>query len=151
MKHHKPLANAEQVHSDRPFVSEIPKLRKLIGSMNLVGLANDTKWNELLTLMRKTNPKDWCPSFRFKCIDSEYVSKWDTEWWHHLPFPFISVHWFDLSFREEIHRGRLLEPEIIDHSKKIDKILSTIGFDYEKGKEIFRIFGYAPKNYREFK
>jgi hypothetical protein len=140
-----PKANAEVMLPSRPFVSEIPKLRKIIASEGLTGLANDTKWNELITAMRQTPTEDWCSSFRYRCIDSDFVSHWDCEWWHHLPFPFISVMWFDLSCHEEIHLGRLLEPTVVDHSPEIVKLLSSIGFDFEIGSDAIRIFGYAPR------
>lgn len=141
-----PKANAEIVHPSRPFESEIPKLRKLSAALGLTGLANDTKWNELITTMRATPRENWCPSFRFRCIDSDHVSHWDCEWWHHLPFPFISVMWFELHFKDEIHRGHLLPPQMVDHSSEIESVLSSIGFDFEKGDDAIRIYGYAPRD-----
>jgi hypothetical protein len=145
-----PKANAEVVRPDRPFVSEIPKLRKIISSEGLAGLANDTKWNELIAAMRSTQEHGWRPDFRFRCVDSEWISGWDGEWCHHLPFPFISVRWLDLRFIEKTHRGRLLSPEIIDHSEAVEKLLTEIGLDYEKGEEVVRIFGYAPRDRTNF-
>ncbi len=145
--HQHPKANAEARHPDRPFfVSSIPKYQKIIADKGLVGLANDARWNELITAIRNMPRDKWCPSFRYKLIDSSYASEWDCEWWHHLPFPFISVLWLELNFTEVVHRGVLLTPEIIDHSDYVDKLLSSIGLDYEKGDEVFRIFGYAPRD-----
>lgn len=145
-----PRAEAEQRPLDRPFVSEIPKLRKLIVASGLTGLSNDTKWNELISAMRSQSSKGWCPSFMFNCIDSEYVSRWDCEWWHHLPFPFLSVRWLDISFSEETNKkGSLLPSEFIDHSKELEALLTKIGLDFKKGKEAFRIFGYAPREMSE--
>jgi len=146
-----PKAQAELIPLDRPFASEIPKFRKIIAAEGLSGLANDTKWNELLKSMRARDVKDWCPGYRWRCIGSDYVSRWDAEWWHHLPFPFISVRWFDLTFREDITIARLLPIKTIDHSAEVQDLLSTIGFDFEKGSEVFRIFGYAPRDYTDFK
>ena len=141
-----PKANAEPVYPSKPFVSEIPKLRKLIAAQGLTGLANDTKWNELIEFMRKVPREDWCAGYRYRCFDSGYVSEWDCEWWHHLPFPFISVMWLDLSFIEEIHRGKLISSELIDHSPDLERLLLRIGFDFEKGADTIRIFGYAPRD-----
>ena len=141
-----PKANAEPVYSTRPFVSEIPKLRRLIADQGLTGLANDTKWNELIDFMRKVPRENWCAGYRYRCIDSDFVSEWDCEWWHHLPFPFISVMWLDLSFEEEIRRGQLISPQVIDHSSDLEDLLTTIGFDFEKGADTIRIFGYAPRD-----
>jgi len=145
-----PLANSEEHPQNRQFISEIPKLRKLISSLNLTGLANDTKWNKLITHMRNIDIDDWCPSYRFNRIDSEYICEWDNEWWYHLPFPFISVRWFELKFIEKIHRGELIDPEVINHEIEIKDLLSSIGFEYEKGNYAFRIYGYSPKDLTEF-
>lgn len=141
-----PKANAEMVPRDRPFTSEIPKLRKIIAALGLTGLANDTKWNELITAMRNVPIAGWSPAFRYRCVDSDFVSRWDGEWWHHLPFPFISVMWMELRYLEEIHRGRLVVPKVVDHSAEVAGLLGTIGFDYEKGATAFRVFGYAPRD-----
>ncbi len=145
-----PKANAEIVPHGRPFISQIPKLRKIIAARGLTGLANDTKWNELIAAMRNIPIKSWCSSFRYKCIDSDFVSQWDGEWWHDLPFPFISVMWLELSFLEKIHRGRLLTPDVIVHPADVEALLSSIGFDFEMGCKAFRIFGYSPRDRDDF-
>lgn len=89
---------------------------------------------------------DWRgPSFRCKCIDSDYVSELDDEW-HALHFPFSAIEWLDVFYLEDFQRGSLLPIETFDHSTEIEAVLKTIGFDYKKGKESFRIFGYAPRN-----
>lgn len=151
MKTYRPEANAEVMPLDRPFVSEIPKYQKLAVGLNLTALANDTKWNELLEHMRNKRENGWAPSFRFQCIGSEHISQWDAEWWHHLPFPFISVLWFEISYIESIYVARLLPRKIVDHSSDISDLLGKIGFDFQKGADAFRIFGYAPRSHREFK
>jgi hypothetical protein len=150
MKKTRPTASAELMPQNRPFVSEIPRLRKQAQREGLSGLASDTKWDELLSEMRDRD-ESWTPSFRFLCIDADRPSGWDGEWWHHLPFPFISVRWFDLTYHEKIHRGYILAPQIVDHSPWITKRLTDIGLDYEKGPEAIRIFGYSPRDYTDFK
>ena len=86
----------------------------------------------------------WRPSYRFKCVDGR-PSSWDLEWFYHLPFPFISVEWFDVGFLQERyqlpHHDRLL-----DHSPWIEELLQRIGLDYQKGSKMIRIFGYSPKS-----
>ena len=142
MKFTKPQAKSA------PNQDVIERLRKIVAERGLCGLANNNKWDKLITFMRNKK-KSWVPSYRFKCIDG-VISHWDTEWWYHLPFPFISVEWFDIGFLQEIRRGRLLKPEIIDHSSWIENLLSQIRFEYEKGLDFFRIFGYSPKSYELF-
>jgi hypothetical protein len=147
---HSPKANAEVMPRNRPFVSEIPKLRKMAASLSLVSLANDTKWNELITLMRDMQDTGWSPDFRVQCIDSDYISGWDGEWWHHLPFPMISTLWMDLRCIEVISKARLLSDEVIDHTSRISKLLTKIGLDYEIGSEAIRIYGYGPRCHTDF-
>ncbi len=151
MKHIKPLANNELWPHDRPFSSEIPKFKNLVSSLNLIGLANNTKWNELISNMRKFEINGWKPKFRFNCIDTKYISPWDGEWYHHLPYPFISVRWFEISFLEKSLNCSHLGKEHIDHSAKIEVILKRIGFEFQKGQEAFRVFGYAPRDLADFK
>lgn len=143
-----PRAEAEQWPHDRPFVSEKSKLRKIIASKGLTGLANDTKWNELIQTMRADG---WSPCYRCNCIDSNYISEWDSEWWHHLPFPLMSVSELDLSVTEEkdTKGGRTL-PGQIDHTLELENLLTKIGFEFEIGKDVIRIFGYAPKDRSDF-
>jgi hypothetical protein len=152
MKNIQPFANAEQYPHDRPFVSEIPKLRKLIKALNLVGLANNTKWNELLTHMREQRVKKefWLPKFRFKCIDSDYVSNWEGDWFYRVPYPFICVSWFEIEYTEYFMDQFGQQKVKFDYLSQFDCLLKQIGFDYIIGKNAIRIFGYAPKDKTEF-
>ncbi|MFT5470627.1 MAG: hypothetical protein ACI8UO_005757 [Verrucomicrobiales bacterium] len=126
---------------------ELEKLRRAVERLQLVGLANNTKWNELITHFRLS--AGWIPKFRFKCVDGP-IASWDGEWWYHLPFPFLSVLWFDIQTVHETALGRLLPPKIEDHTSDIEELLSKTGFDYQKGNGLIRIFGYSPKDYRGF-
>jgi len=145
-----PKSNAERVYPSRPFISEIPKLQRLVAAKGLTGLASDTKWNELITFMQNVPLESWCAGYRYRCIDSDFVSEWDYEWWCHLPFPFISVMWLELSFEERISRGRLISSEVIDHSPELERLLLRIGLDFKKGRDAIRIFGYAPRDRNGF-
>jgi GGDEF domain-containing protein len=120
---------------------EIAKLRRLVVRLNLTGLANDTKWEELLTAMR--SKAVWVPKFRYRCIDSDFVSSWDGEWLHHVPMPMISVAWMDLRHFEF---DRHLPPRLIYHSVELCELLDRIGLDYTVGDHAIRIFGYAPRD-----
>lgn len=132
------LPSAKSAYS--PDVRE--KIKRVVAERGLGGLANDTKWNELLAAMRQ---RDWRPSFRWKCVDGS-PSRWDVEWFCHLPFPLISVEWFDIAFLEETAEHRLVPAKITDHSPWIEDIVRQAGFDYRKGKTMIRIFGYAPRS-----
>ncbi|MCF7785729.1 MAG: hypothetical protein K9N47_06380 [Prosthecobacter sp.] len=123
---------------------ELPKLRAMAARLNLSGLANDTKWNELLTAMRSGSV--WVPFFRYRCIDSDFVSSWDAEWWYHVPMPMISVAWMELRHSEY---DRRFPGHRVDHSQELCELLDRIGFDYAIGDHSIRIFGYSPRDTTE--
>jgi hypothetical protein len=127
---------------------EREKLRRVAAQRGLCGLANDTRWDELIKAMRACTA--WRPSYRYKCIDGP-PSGWDIEWFYHLPFPMLSVEWLDLAYLQEVRECRL-PPRIrvIDHSEWIEPLLRKIGLDYRKGTTMIRIFGYVPRGVELF-
>ena len=129
-------------------IGEREKLQKMIIQRGLCGLANDTKWDEFLSAIRMRT--DWRPSFRFRCIDGVPVG-WDGEWFYHLPFPFMSVEWFDVAYVQELRNDRLPPQTMrIDHSQWIVPLLTRIGLDFLQGNTMIRIFGYYPRNMELF-
>lgn len=134
--------NAKSSSSDNKC-RERDSLRRLIAERSLCGLANDTKWNEFISEMRSRD--GWQPRFRYKCIDGD-PSRWDGEWYYHLPLPMISVEWLDIGHLQETTIHRLpTRIETTDHSGWIIALLDQIGLDYEVGETMIRIFGYAPR------
>lgn len=125
---------------------EREKIKRIVAERGLCGLANDTKWDEFIGAMRVGA---WHPSYRFKCVDGP-ISRWDVEWFYHLPFPFISVEWFDVSFVQEVERHRLTAPTVTDHSSWIEGVLAKAGLEFVKGKSMIRTFGYSPKSMERF-
>ncbi len=126
-------------------VGEADAARRATIRAGLVGLANNTKWDELINAVRAR--PGWKPRFRFQCIDTidGKPSQWNNEWCYHLPFPFVSVLWFDLSIFEEIRENRLpSKVSHLDHSQWIEELLIRIGLSYRKGSRSIRVFGYSP-------
>lgn len=117
---------------------DVDKIKKAVVHRNLAGLANDTKWNELINSVRAR--KDWQPSYRSKTVEG-YVTGWDVEWYYHLPFPFVGVEWFDISLQSTQKEQ--------DTSWVVD-LVKDIGFEYEVREDILRIWGYGPKSFDEF-
>lgn len=142
-----PTNSALPTAKNSPSPTDREKLRRVIQQRELCGLANDTKWNELVTAIRTR--EDWRPRYRYKCIDGP-LSDWDAEWFHHLPFPLISVEWLDLEFIQETRRGRLIPPATMDHSPWMEQLLRRAGLDYRKGNTMIRVFGYSPRSYDLF-
>lgn len=123
---------------------EREKLKRIVVERNLCGLANDTKWDELIGVMRVR--QEWHPSYRYKCICGP-PSGWDVEWFYHLPFPLLSIEWLDIAHLQEVRELRLpVRVTVIDHSGWIVDLLRQIGLDYRVGKMMIRIFGYSPRN-----
>lgn len=123
-------------------------IRRTVARRQLCGLANDTKWDELIDAVR--GRKGWKPRFRWKCVDGP-VSWWDGDWSYHLPFPLKSVEWLDLSVTESITNNRLPQKTITtNHADWLEELALKIGFEYRKGREMIRIFGYAPRSLEVF-
>ena len=134
---------APYIHPD----DERKKLRNIASLRELGGLANDTKWKELI---ESCCAFDWRgPRFRCKCIDSDFVSKWDGEW-HAIPYPFMAIEWIDIDCIEITTNRGLLKPIQIDRANEIEDILLRIGLEFERGVHTFRVFGYAPFNLEGF-
>ena len=124
--------------------NERKKIRRVVAARGLCGLANDTKWDELIAAMRART--DWRPCYRWKYVDGPAVG-WDEEWFHHMPFPMISVEWFDIVSVEDVRiHGLPRRDERIDHSTWMAPLLQSIGLDFVKGELMIRVFGYSPRN-----
>lgn len=127
---------------------EREKLKRIIARRGLCGLANDTKWDELISAIRAFT--DWWPGYRYKCVDGPPMN-WDVEWIAHLPFPLISVEWLDIGTQQKIEIHRLpRRTEFVDHGDRLEQLIRSIGLDFLRGKEVIRIFGYSPRNLELF-
>ena len=142
------MSNSLPTAKSQTKLGERQQLRRVVERRGLCGLANNTKWDEFIESVRSR--EGWRPKFRYKCIDGP-PSQWDSEWCHHLPFPLMSVEWFDVAFLQEKREHRL-PPRIhtVDHSFWIEETLRRAGIDHQKGTKLIRIFGYSPKNYDLF-
>ena len=132
---------------------ERPKIRAAIQRLGLAGLANDTKWNRLISEIRSWD--GWRPSFRHCWLENDYISGWDVEWFYHLPIPFIGVRWFEISCTQELPAsgGRyspdaLRLPKIVSHLTTVVSLVSDIGFTFRVYDQTVRIFGYSPVDER---
>ncbi|MEM1117253.1 MAG: DUF6678 family protein [Bacteroidota bacterium] len=127
-----------------PDGDDLTRIRRVVAERGLVGLANDTKWNELLAVMRAR--RTHVPAHRWKRIDADHVTRWDSEWFYHLPTPFVSCEWLDIRLVREVRQGRLVPPRRIEHGDWIESALDRIGFDWIRHGDVARIFGYAPRS-----
>ena len=125
------------------------QIRAAIQRLGLTGLANDTKWDELISEIRTWD--GWRPSFRASAVENGYVSNWDAEWFYHLPFPMIGVRWMDISCTQRISPSggqyspdALRLPRIVSHQDRVTKLLESIGLVFRVYGDVVRVFGYAP-------
>lgn len=124
------------------------KIHAAVAARNLASVANNTKWDELISYFRQL--EGWRPSYRSKWVTG-YISEWDVEWFYHLPFPFAGVEWFDIGLWEAApSQGTLLARTTIDHTEEISKVIAHIGFEFEVRADVLRIWGYLPKSYEDF-
>jgi hypothetical protein len=126
---------------------EVAKIKRVVASLGLVGAANNTKWNELLLLIRAM--EGWRPAYRTKVVEG-HVSGWDVEWFYHLPFPLVCVEWLDMGLKEERRSSSLAQPTVVDHTEEIVSLLRRIGFEFEVRSDVARIWGYLPKSMEDF-
>jgi hypothetical protein len=122
-------------------------IRARAASRRLVGAANNTKWNELISYFRGVS--DWRPSYRWKSVDG-YVSGWDVEWFYHLPFPFIGVQWLDVGLREHVAADECGQSEARGINERIVSEIQEIGFEFETRDDVVRVWGYLPRCYKDF-
>ena len=63
--------------------------------------------------------------------------------WEYAPPPFFNIEWMAIQPLNKIYRGRLVNPEIIDKSNILIKILHKYNIPFEKEDEhTFVIYGY---------
>ncbi|HDV6326611.1 TPA: hypothetical protein RJR39_002685 [Burkholderia cenocepacia] len=137
------------MQSELPMADAVPhginkaKILSQVRNKFAGALANDTKWNELISFMRALD--EWRPSYRSKWVNG-HVSRWDVEWFYHLPFPFVGVEWMDIG----LHQSASVTHEAVDHSALVLSKLAEIGFEFEARGGVARVWGYAPKFYEDF-
>ncbi|ABI90972.1 hypothetical protein CRM91_13920 [Burkholderia ambifaria] len=137
------------MQSELPMADAVPrginkaKILSQVRNKFAGALSNDTKWNELISFMRGLD--GWRPSYRSKWVNG-HVSRWDVEWFYHLPFPFVGVEWIDIG----LHEPASVRHEPIDHSALVLSKLAEIGFEFEARGGVARVWGYAPKSYEDF-
>ena len=120
------------------------RIRRVINQRGLTGAANDAKWGRLIDTMRQRN--GWVPRYRCKCFDGP-MSRWDAEWWYHLPLPMMSVEWLDINSLQDRFPGNALKHETIDYSSWILQLLAEVGFCCDVVRHIVRLHGYLSKSF----
>lgn len=99
--------------------------------MELIGLMNDTKWDELRLAMYRLGTQ--APRWRTCCKDNGHVSAWDGEWFYH----FRNDGYGDIAW-VEIQTGTASQHALV-HA-----CIKAIHLPGEQTKSGFIIYGYLP-------
>lgn len=127
----------------------------IIRHKQLSSIMNDSKWLKLQTAILST--PDFEPAYSVQLLTDEiehspvfgkaptYLGAWELiyENWEYAPPPFFNIKWMAIQPLFEIHKGRLVKPEIIDKSDVLLNILQKYHIPFEKENEhTFVIYGY---------
>lgn len=97
----------------------------------LVGVMNDTKWDELWSSMYGLGSRS--PAFSIRCLKSDQPSSWDREWFHHFRRdPYREIEWVDLRILHEDDRTAILA------------CLREVHVPRKETPDGFRVFGWIP-------
>ncbi len=99
---------------------------------DLVGLMNDTKWEELRLAMYELGSLH--PQFRVKDLVGDTPTAWDGEWFYHFRLePYSTIEWCDIRIDSEQQQSAVLE------------CIRKIHLPGHATAEGFRIIGWAPR------
>ncbi|MCI5559851.1 MAG: DUF6678 family protein [Phocaeicola sp.] len=127
----------------------------IVRRKQLSSIMNDTKWLKLQTAILST--AEFKPAYIVQLLTDEieyspvfgrtptYLGDWELifENWEYAPPPFFNIKWMAIQPLLEIHKGRLVNPEIIDKSDILLNILHKYHIPFEKEHEhTFIIYGY---------
>lgn len=130
------------------------KAFEIVKQKNLCSYMNGTKWNELRNAMLNDMPfpppyivkylfEDECPEEKNFQQDVFYLGDWyeglTYDNYFHGEF---AIEWIKVRPRYLKHRGRFVEPEVIDASEKFEEILKQYSIPFEKENGVYCIYGY---------
>lgn len=128
------------------------KISRIIRERNLCSYMNNTKWNELIIAVK--NEMSFPPPYDIKYLTQENTTQSNFEnedvyfWgdWDGEEFPtqeyYINIEWIKIRPRFLKHRGKLISPELVDESEKLQDILRRYRIPYEVTDGLYCIYGY---------
>jgi hypothetical protein len=97
----------------------------------MIGLMNDTKWDELRRGMYELG--ELTPKWRTRDVLKGFVSPWDLEWFYHFRNGgYDTIEWVDIATTTDEQRIA------------VRRVLRSIHVPGEEADYGFRVFGYAP-------
>ena len=112
---------------------DVERTRRYVEREGLVGVLNDTKWEELIQAMRALA---FGPRYRPKHVRAKGPADWDGEWYYHLR-PFSCVEWVDIDPLDRDHSPP------IDHTAEVEAALRRIHVPFSREGQYLRVWGYT--------
>ena len=128
------------------------KVFNVVCERDLCSYMNNTKWNELITAVKTEMP--FLPAFSIKYVTQESVVQSiieteDVDYfgdWNGENFPpkeyYFNIEWIKVRPRYLKHQGKLIEPKLVDESKKFEEILHKYNIPFDKKEGLYCIYGY---------
>lgn len=132
------------------------EVEMIVRRRGLSSIMNDSKWLKLQTAILSipkfepiygvqllTDEIEHSPVFEAPTLP--IYGDWELiyENWEYAPPPFFNIEWMAIQPLDKIHKGRLINPEIIDKSNILVEILHKYHIPFEKEDEhTFVIYGY---------
>ena len=112
---------------------DVERTRRYVKREGLVGVLNDTKWEEFVHAMRALA---FGPQYRQKHVRAEEPADWDWDWYYHLR-PFSCVEWVDIDPVDRDHSPP------IDHTAEVEAALRRIHVPFSREGQYLRVWGYT--------
>src|SRR5262245_29995005 len=100
------------------------RLRRYIQREQLTSVMSDAKWRRLLAVIDSLRF-----GVRFRHQDVRKPARqhagWDPDRYHIFGGDLAAIEWLEISARFEIPRGRLVAPEVRDHSAELRQALAA--------------------------
>ena len=102
------------------------KCRRKVAEEGYTSLMNDTKWRELCMAFSAFKK---IPAWRTRDFLNEYLSDWDTDWYHHVGPDYCSIEWLEID-PQDCSKGEIL------------LVLQEVGVSFEDLGSYIRVIGY---------
>ena len=118
------------------------RLRRYVQREQLASVMSDAKWRRLLAVI---DDLPFGVRFRAKGVrESEREQAgWDPDRYHVFGGDLAAIEWVELSARTEVPRGRLVAPEVRDHTDELRRALAAANVPFSMENGNIRVWGYT--------
>jgi hypothetical protein len=103
------------------------------GERPLFPVMNNTKWRELRIAMDELSKPH--PKWRTKCVENEYISTWDVDWYYHFSEGgYKDIEWVEIKTEND------------EQNHKVLSELKKIHIPGHKTEHGFKVYGYLKEN-----